>query len=184
MIRAAEPMLYIVPSDSALVVDAQVDPIHIDSVRVGQEAVLRFSAFNTRTTPELFGTVSKVAPDAVVDEATKRSYYRAEVLLDEGELLKLEGLDLVANAVRCRSGELLAQFGQIEEAKHPQPVVDGDHDDVALFRQNRSVIIVCRTPGEGAAVNPEQDGPVAALCRGPHGGGIDIEKEAVFIHFT
>ncbi len=96
VVRAAEPMLYIVPSDSELVVDAQVDPIHIDSVRVGQEAVLRFSAFNTRTTPELFGTVSKVSPDAVVDEATKRSYSRTEVLLREGELLKLEGQDLVA----------------------------------------------------------------------------------------
>ncbi len=96
VIRAAEPMLYIVPSDSALVVDAQVDPIHIDSVRVGQEAVLRFSAFNTRTTPELFGIVSKVSPDAIVDEATKRSYYRTEVLLKEGELLKLEGQELIA----------------------------------------------------------------------------------------
>jgi HlyD family secretion protein len=96
VIRPAEPMLYIVPSDSALVVDALVDPIHIDSVRVGQEAVLRFSAFNTRTTPELFGTVSKVSPDAILDEATKRSYYRAEVLLGEGELLKLAGQELVA----------------------------------------------------------------------------------------
>ena len=64
VVRAAEPMLYIVPTDSALVVDAQIDPIHIDQVRAGQEAVLRFSAFNTRTTPELFGTVAKVSPDA------------------------------------------------------------------------------------------------------------------------
>ncbi|MGR3718019.1 MAG: HlyD family type I secretion periplasmic adaptor subunit [Thermohalobaculum sp.] len=96
VVRPAEPMLYIVPSDSELVVDAQVDPIHIDSVRAGQEAVLRFSAFNTRTTPELFGIVSKVSPDAFIDEATKRSYYRAEVLLKEGELLKLEGQELIA----------------------------------------------------------------------------------------
>ena len=96
VVRAAEPILYIVPSDSDLVVDAQIDPIHIDSVRAGQEAVLRFSAFNTRTTPELFGTVSKVSPDAFVDEATERSYYRAEVLLEEGELLKLAGQELVA----------------------------------------------------------------------------------------
>jgi HlyD family secretion protein len=96
VVRAAEPILYIVPSDSALVVDAQVDPIHIDSVRVGQEAVLNFSAFNTRTTPQLFGTVSKVSPDAFIDEQTKRSYYRAEVLLKAGELPKLEGQELVA----------------------------------------------------------------------------------------
>ena len=96
VVRAAEPMLYIVPSDSALVVDARIDPIDIDSVRAGQDAVLRFSAFNTRTTPELFGIVSKVSPDAFIDETTKRSYYRAEVLLKEGELLKLDGQELVA----------------------------------------------------------------------------------------
>ncbi len=96
VVRPAEPILYIVPSDSELVVDAQVDPIHIDSVRAGQEAVLNFSAFNTRTTPQLFGTVSKVSPDAILDEATQRSYYRAEVLLKQGELAKLEGQKLVA----------------------------------------------------------------------------------------
>ena len=96
VVRAAEPILYIVPSDSALVVDAQVDPIHIDSVRSGQEAVLTFSAFNTRTTPQLFGIVSKVSPDAFLDEQTKRSFYRAEVMLREGELAKLKGQELVA----------------------------------------------------------------------------------------
>jgi HlyD family secretion protein len=96
VVRAAEPILYVVPTDSDLVVDAQVDPIHIDSVRPGLQAVLRFSAFNTRTTPELFGTVFRVSPDAFVDEESKRSYYRAEVLLDQGELAKLTGQKLVA----------------------------------------------------------------------------------------
>jgi len=96
VVRSAEPILYIVPSDSALVVDAQVDPIHIDSVHSGQEAVLTFSAFNTRTTPQLYGIVSKISPDAFLDEQTKRSFYRAEVMLREGELAKLEGQELVA----------------------------------------------------------------------------------------
>lgn len=96
VVRPAEPILYIVPSDSALVVDAQIDPIDIDSVIAGQEAVLIFSAFNTRTTPTLFGTVSKVSPDAFVEEQTQRSFYRAEVVLREGELDKLEGQELVA----------------------------------------------------------------------------------------
>lgn len=96
VVRAAEPILYIVPTDSALVVDAQIEPISIDSVQAGQEAVLRLSAFNTRTTPELAGTVSKVSPDAFVDERSNRSYYRAEVVLKEGEIERLEDLELVA----------------------------------------------------------------------------------------
>jgi HlyD family secretion protein len=96
VVRPAEPILFIVPSDSALVVDAQIDPIDIDSVHAGQEAVLTFSAFNARTTPQLFGNVSKISPDAFVDEASKRSFYRAEVVLREGEIAKLEGQELVA----------------------------------------------------------------------------------------
>lgn len=96
VVRPADPILYIVPIDSALVIQAEVDPTNIDSVHPGQEAVLRFSAFSTRTTPVLFGTVSKVSPDAFVDEETRRSFYRAEVLLRAGEIAKLEGQQLVA----------------------------------------------------------------------------------------
>jgi len=96
VIRPAEPILHIVPTDSALVVNAEINPTHIDSVHRGQEAVLRFSAFSTRTTPVLYGTVSKVSPDAFADEETRRSFYRAEILLKEGEVAKLEGQELVA----------------------------------------------------------------------------------------
>jgi HlyD family secretion protein len=96
VVRPAEPILHIVPTDSPLVIDAEVDPTQIDSVHPGQAAMLRFSAFNTRTTPVLFGTVSKVSPDAFVDEETRRSFYRAEVLLNADETAKLEGQQLIA----------------------------------------------------------------------------------------
>ena len=44
VIRAAEPVLYLIPQDRPLVITVQVPPIHIDQVFVGQNAVLRFSA--------------------------------------------------------------------------------------------------------------------------------------------
>ncbi|TMV56435.1 HlyD family type I secretion periplasmic adaptor subunit, partial [Thioclava sp. BHET1] len=43
VIRAAEPVMYIVPQNTDLVVNARVDPYHIDSVHEGQDAELRFS---------------------------------------------------------------------------------------------------------------------------------------------
>jgi HlyD family secretion protein len=79
-----------------LVVEAEVDPTDIDSVHAGQEAVLRVSALNARTTPVLSGIVSKVSADAFVDEEAGRSFYRAEVLLAEGELARLGEQQLVA----------------------------------------------------------------------------------------
>ncbi len=95
VVRAAEPILYIVPTDTDLVVDAHVEPTHVDEVWQGQDAVLRFSAFNSRVTPEIFGTVTTVSPDVIQDEATRQVYYKAEIALKDGELAKLEDQTLV-----------------------------------------------------------------------------------------
>src|SRR4051794_34398290 len=63
-----EPLMLIVPKADALTVEAKITPQDIDQVRVGQKAVLRFSAFNQRTTPELTGAVSLVSADITKDE--------------------------------------------------------------------------------------------------------------------
>ncbi len=89
VIRPAEPILYIVPQDRPLVIAAKVPPIHIDEVFPGQEAELRFPAFNSRTIPELRGKVMQVSADAFVDERTQVPYYRVEIMLAEGEAMKL-----------------------------------------------------------------------------------------------
>ncbi|MEM6679281.1 MAG: HlyD family type I secretion periplasmic adaptor subunit [Pseudomonadota bacterium] len=94
VVRHAEPIMYIVPSDAELVIDAQVNPLNRDEVWEGQETVLRFSAFNQRTTPELYGSVNLVSATTFVNEQTGESYYRTEVLLNEGEVVKLEGQEL------------------------------------------------------------------------------------------
>ncbi len=96
VIRPAEPVLYVVPNDTEMVVDAQVEPIHIDQLYAGQEAVLRFSAFNARTTPEVFASVNRISADAILNETTGASFYKAELRLNSGELEKLEGQELVA----------------------------------------------------------------------------------------
>lgn len=94
--QAAEPLLYIVPSDVNLVVEAQIEVVNIDQVYPGQPARLRFSAFSMRTTPDIAGTVLKVSPDAFDDERSGRSYYLAELAINDGELPKLGEVELVA----------------------------------------------------------------------------------------
>ncbi len=89
VIRAAEPVLYIVPQDRPLVISAQVKPQDIDEVLLGQEVRVRLSAFNQRTTPELRGRVEQVSADAFTDEASLISYYRAQVALLDGETDRL-----------------------------------------------------------------------------------------------
>ena len=96
VIRAADPVLYLIPQDRPLVITAQVPPIHIDQVHVGQQVTLRFSALDQRRTPETFGTVTQISADAFTDQNTSSSFYRAEIMLDEGQIERLpEGSTLV-----------------------------------------------------------------------------------------
>jgi HlyD family secretion protein len=89
VVRPADPLLHIVPQDRPLVIQTQVDPIHVDQVFPGQPVVLRLPSFDMRTTPEIFGKVVRVSPDSFTDESTGMSYYQAEVLPDPGEIERL-----------------------------------------------------------------------------------------------
>jgi len=96
VVRAADPVMFIVPVDTGMVIETRVSPIDIDSVHLGQEASLRFSAFSSRTTPELVGNVVKISADAFQDEQTGQQFYKVDVQPKPGELDKLEGQELVA----------------------------------------------------------------------------------------
>src|SRR3954462_7338053 len=91
----AEPIMLIVPEADALTVEAKIQPQDIDQVRIGQKAVLRFSAFNQRTTPELNGEVSRVSADVSQDAKTGAAYYTIRITVPEAELARLNGLKLV-----------------------------------------------------------------------------------------
>ena len=85
----------VVPKDTPLIIRTRIDPIHIDQVHVGQEAALRFSAFDQRTTPELVGHVTAVSADAYHEERLGMSYYEADIALDDGMLEKLDHVTLM-----------------------------------------------------------------------------------------
>lgn len=95
VIRPADPVMYIVPQDRPLVVAARINTINIDEVHAGQQVRLRFAAFSSRTTPEIYGTLSRVSADALIDETTRAPYYRGEVTIPADELAKLRDLALI-----------------------------------------------------------------------------------------
>ena len=82
VVRPGEPILQIVPRDAGLVVMARLNPIDVDQVYPGQPAVLRFSAFPARETPEFDGRVVRVSADAVRDERTGLSWYEVQLTMD------------------------------------------------------------------------------------------------------
>lgn len=82
VVRPGEPILQIVPRDARLVVMARLNPIDVDQVYPGQPAVLRFSAFPARETPEFDGHVVRVSADAVRDAKTGLSWYEVQLTMD------------------------------------------------------------------------------------------------------
>ncbi len=95
VIRPADPILAVVPSAERLIVEARVAPESIDRVRRGQEAMVRFSAFNARTTPELAGAVERVSADRTIDEATGQPWFTVEIAVSARELERLDGRALI-----------------------------------------------------------------------------------------
>lgn len=83
VVSPATPLLDIVPSISDLIVEAQVSPIDIDRVSVGKPADIRFSAFNSATTPVIKGEVRHVSADRLINEETGMPYYLARVAMTE-----------------------------------------------------------------------------------------------------
>ncbi|UUV07862.1 MULTISPECIES: HlyD family type I secretion periplasmic adaptor subunit [Ruegeria] len=95
VIQPGEPMMYVVPQDTPLLVATRVDAIHVDQLHVGQPVALRFPAFNQRETPELEGQVNNVSADTFTDEQSGFTFYRAEVVLNDGEIDRLNGQELL-----------------------------------------------------------------------------------------
>lgn len=93
VIRPAEPLLYLVPQDRPLVIEAQLNPINVSDVHVTQEVILRLRSVDARSNPDLIGTVARVSPDAFTDPSSGNSFYKVEIVLPESELSKLpEGI--------------------------------------------------------------------------------------------
>ena len=96
VISAGEQIMLIVPTNDALVVEVRIAPHEIDRVSVGQPVLLRFTAFNQRTTPQLNGAVSHVSADVAVDQKSGASFYVLRIAVPEAELARLGDLKLIA----------------------------------------------------------------------------------------
>ena len=95
VVGPGEQMMLIVPSNDTLGAEAKVSPQDIDRLAVGQEASLRFTAFNARTTPQINGIVSRVSADTITDQRTGQSYYTIRIGIPPSQLARLGDVKLV-----------------------------------------------------------------------------------------
>ncbi len=90
VIQAGSPILQVVPDDEKLIIEAKIQPQDVDKVRGGQAAVVKFPAFNAKTTPRLEGIVTTVSPSTLKDQDQQnKPYYQVQIELTAEELAKL-----------------------------------------------------------------------------------------------
>ncbi|MBH5370142.1 HlyD family type I secretion periplasmic adaptor subunit [Bradyrhizobium glycinis] len=95
VVTAGDTLMLIVPQADDLQVEAKVNPVDIDKLQIGQKTLLRLSAFNQRTTPELNGVVSRVSPDVTTDQRTGQGYYTIRVSMPPEEIARLGEVKMI-----------------------------------------------------------------------------------------
>ena len=153
VVQPGESILYIVPEGSNLVVMAQIEPIHVDQVHHGQEAVLRFTAFPLQVTPEFAGHVVRVSADAMRDVESGKSWYEVELAMD-GPLEPIDGGAAAAEpgGTRSLAGTLAEPF-RVGGSRHAESglagglaLTPGMPVEVHIRTRNRSVISYLAKP--------------------------------------
>ncbi|MEX6665296.1 HlyD family type I secretion periplasmic adaptor subunit [Pseudomonas sp. W2-17] len=89
VVSAGTPLLDIVPESSDLVVEAHVSTNDIDRITLGKLTDVRFSAFNSATTPVIQGEVTRISADRLTDEKTGEGYYLVRVKITDDGLKRL-----------------------------------------------------------------------------------------------
>ena len=95
VVKPGDTLLTVVPLGEQLVVEAMVKPEDVETIAPGQTARVNFPAFARYNLPPLDGVVETVSADRLTEERSGAPYFAATVLIDKGELDKLEGRKLL-----------------------------------------------------------------------------------------
>jgi HlyD family secretion protein len=95
VITAGEILMLIVPEADKLIAETKIAPQDIDQLWIGQTALLRFTTFNQRTTPEISGTVSRISADISTDQRSGQNFYTVRIALPASEVARLGDVKLV-----------------------------------------------------------------------------------------
>ena len=96
VIAPGEVLMEIAPETGDFLVEAQVSPLDIDNVTIGQLAEVRFTALDLRSTPVILGEVVARSGDHITDQSNRPPYYRVMVKTSPEEIKKLEDQTLQA----------------------------------------------------------------------------------------
>ena len=98
VVEPGKPIMELLPLNEPLIIEARVRPQDIDSVKHGQEAVVRLTALSQRVTPMVSGDVIYLSADTVADEKKSQQtgptdIYVVRVRLHNQEVAAIRGFN-------------------------------------------------------------------------------------------
>ena len=98
VVEPGKPIMELLPLNEALIIEARLRPQDIDSVKQGQEAMIRLTALSQRVTPMVLGDVIYLSADTVADEKKSQQtgpsdIYVVRVRLHNSDVAKIQGFN-------------------------------------------------------------------------------------------
>ncbi len=119
VVSPGETIVELVPSEDSLLVEAKIKPADIGFLRIGQEARVSITAYDSSLYGSLDGAIETISPDAIADEKTGERFYTITVRT-------------AAEALESKRGDLKIHSGMAAE--------------VAVLNGKRSVLAYIMKP--------------------------------------
>ena len=89
VISPSMPMMEIVPNNNKLVVEAEVNPRDIDTIKIGDQVALRVSTADARLTPVIYGRLDEISRDRTPMSNNSRGAYKVRISIPPNEIARL-----------------------------------------------------------------------------------------------
>ncbi len=86
VIRSAEKLFDIVPTDRSMVVQSRLSPKDVDGIAPGSRTLIRFAGISQHDDSNVQGLVRRISSDTLIDPNSGMPYYDLEIIVDSSEL--------------------------------------------------------------------------------------------------
>jgi len=91
ILKPGQEIMQIVPTGQDFVIHAQILPMEIDVLKIGQTAEIRLSVFDvTKKLPTLYSTLRDISNDVYQASPDQPAYYKASLTVDAGSMTLLQ----------------------------------------------------------------------------------------------
>lgn len=91
VVAPGETIVELVPSEDSLLIEAKIKPADIGFLRIGQEARVSISAYDSSVYGSIDGAIETISPDAIEEEKTGERFYNITVRTSAEALNSAQG---------------------------------------------------------------------------------------------